>query len=266
MTWLLATNDDGIDSPALPALASALAGVAETRVVAPAGERSWIGKAMTRHDPVLVHAVERDGIAMHAVEGTPADCVQLGVHTLFDEPPEAVVSGINIGYNYGTAFLLSSGTVGGAAEGWLSGRPAVALSAGVQSGYDRWAAHMRSPASAGEWRRLAAVAAEIVEEVLEHGVGSEADVLAVNLPADADLDTGRVVTGLARVGYRRLFRENGDGSHSLSFGGGFVAFDDLADTDIEAVQAGRVAITPVVLARTGRIDRRLRAALERSAG
>jgi 5'-nucleotidase len=71
-----------------------------------------------------------------AVGGFPADCTNLGVHSLFDTPPELVVSGVNIGLNVGLGFFLSSGTVGAAMEGWIAGIPAIALSVG-RVGEDR---------------------------------------------------------------------------------------------------------------------------------
>ncbi|MCJ7726202.1 MAG: 5'/3'-nucleotidase SurE, partial [Acidimicrobiia bacterium] len=116
MTWILVTNDDGVDAKALVPLARALGDLATVRVVAPDGERSWIGKAITRHQPLHVESIERGGLEMLSCSGTPADCVQLGIHTLFDEPPALVVSGINLGYNHGTGSLHTSGTVGAVLE------------------------------------------------------------------------------------------------------------------------------------------------------
>lgn len=124
---LLLTNDDGVDSPALAPFARALAALAAVDVVVPDGERSWIGKAITRAGEVATAVVERDGVAMTTCTGYPADAVQLGVHTLRPSPPDVVVSGINLGLNHGSAFLLSSGTVGAAVEGWICGLPAVAF-------------------------------------------------------------------------------------------------------------------------------------------
>jgi hypothetical protein len=128
MPTILITNDDGIDSPTLVPLARCLRRLGTIRVVVPEAERSWIAKAITRFEALRVVPAEREGIAMHAVTGTPADCVSLGVHTLFDGPPDLVVSGINLGLNYGLAFLLSSGTVGAALEACLAGIPAIAFS------------------------------------------------------------------------------------------------------------------------------------------
>src|SRR5262249_20121791 len=131
MRTILITNDDGIDSPTLVPLVRALQALGQVRVVVPSVERSWIGKAITRFEPVKVLAVEREGIAMHAVSGSPADCVNLAVHTLYADRPDVVISGINTGLNFGLAFLLSSGTVGAAMEAWIAGLPALAFSMAI---------------------------------------------------------------------------------------------------------------------------------------
>ena len=91
MKFLL-TNDDGIDAPALVPLARALAELGQVSVVVPDRERSWVGKAITRFDPVSVEETSREGIVMHAVSGYPADAVQLGIHALGLPHPDLVVS------------------------------------------------------------------------------------------------------------------------------------------------------------------------------
>ena len=111
MPWILLTNDDGVDSPALAPFRDALAGLGEVRIVAPAEERSWVGKALTRHGPVWAEEVERGGAAAVAVSGYPADAVQIGA-AYFGGPPGLVVSGINLGYNHGAGYIACSGRSG----------------------------------------------------------------------------------------------------------------------------------------------------------
>lgn len=126
---VLITNDDGIDSPLLSVVVNALSAHCEIRVVAPAGEQSWIGKAISRRATLKVEPTDVLGHPAWAVHGTPADCVNLALGNLFDaEEIDGVVSGINIGYNASLATVLSSGTVGAALEAALMGKPAVALS------------------------------------------------------------------------------------------------------------------------------------------
>src|SRR5262244_2442701 len=131
MPRILVTNDDGIDSPLLPPLVRAMSRHGDVVVVVPHVERSWVGKSISRFDAIQVERTERAGVAMYTATGTPADCASLAIHTLFPERPDLVVSGINLGLNFGLAFLLSSGTVGGALEGWIAGVPSIAVSMAI---------------------------------------------------------------------------------------------------------------------------------------
>lgn len=264
MSWILLTNDDGVDSPALSATARALRQLTEVRVVVPDRERSWIGKAITRFEAVEVDARgPTDGIPVWTHTGTPADGVQLGIHTLFDDPPSLVVSGINLGYNHGAAFLLSSGTVGAATEAWLGGVPGIALSTGVIGGFAAWRDAIARPEAADDWGRVAAVAADVVEAVWSSDVHSHADIVSVNLPWQVGPDTPRRVTRLARVGYDQLFHRDDDGRYRHGFAGGFVAIDDTPDSDVDAGQADAIAITPLRMPSEVRLPEGVRAALER---
>lgn len=263
MSWILVTNDDGVDSPALPPLVRALEKLAPVRAVVPERERSWIGKAITRWEEVRVRPVERDGVTLHAVSGYPADCTQLGVHSLFDERPAMVVSGINVGFNHGLAFLLSSGTVGAASEGWIAGVPALAFSTGVARGHREWAHTAWSKeGSRALWARASALAADVVRRVREVGWPTGVDLLNVNFPEHADVTTPRLVTRLAVVAYDELFRARGEDVFTHDFGGGFRHLEHVEGTDLEAAEHGVVSITPIRLARTAEIAEPVRRALE----
>lgn len=244
MGWILITNDDGMDSPALPPLVDAIGELAKVEVVVPDRERSWIGKAITRHDPVTVRQVERGGTTIAASSGYPADCVQLGVHALFPDPPMLVVSGINIGYNHGTGYIQSSGTVGAAIEALLGGVPAMALSTGSHSRpWSVWRDWVRTPEATGMWVRLAAIAADLVGPLLP--LEPPGAVVNVNLPDDATTATTRVITKVAEIGYEQLFRRDEDGRYVHDFGGGLRWFSGLEGTDVEATELGRITISPV---------------------
>ena len=172
MSFNLVTNDDGADSPALLPLARAVAKLAPVRVVVPDAERSWIGKAISRWDEVSVRTVDADGVEVTRVSGSPADCANLGVHSLFEESAEMVVSGINIGLNTGAAFFLSSGTVGAAIEGWIAGLPALAFSLGAPADDRSWKRDAGSESFQQTWARAAALCADIVANVSEDGYTS----------------------------------------------------------------------------------------------
>lgn len=271
MTWILLTNDDGVDSPALLPFARALAGLGEVRVVVPANERSWVGKAVTRHDPVHARKQTRDGYALWTHTGFPADGVQLGIHALFETPPRLIVSGINIGYNHGAGFLMSSGTVGAAVEGWVSGIPSVAVSTGSLTNWEAWKAHVMSPAATPTWERLASVSVGLIEATAASGLHEIADVTSINLPFEADQDTPTRVTTIARTGYDRLFQPVGseqddtgdERRYAHDFGGGIVHFAALDGSDVAAAQDGAISITPLRMPDAVAVPDDIRTRLER---
>ncbi|MFQ5790403.1 MAG: 5'/3'-nucleotidase SurE [Acidobacteriota bacterium] len=121
---ILVTNDDGVSSPGILALAERLREVGAVTIVAPAREVSGISHALTVSAPVVY---ERLAEHVFSVEGTPADCVNLAVRNLLPQPPELVVSGINRGANLGED-VTYSGTVAGAREGSMLGIAAFAVS------------------------------------------------------------------------------------------------------------------------------------------
>jgi 5'-nucleotidase len=264
--YILVTNDDGVDSPALPPLVRAIESLAPVRVVCPARERSWIGKAITRWEEIAVESVEREGIEITAVHGFPADCTNLAVHSLFPDPPELVVAGVNIGLNTGLGFFLSSGTVGAAMEAWIAGIPALAFSVG-RPGRDReWKQEGGSTRGQDLWKRAADLSADIVLRVRDAGFPSAVDLMNVNFPLEASLETPRVVTRLAQIGYDRLFRRKSEGVFVHDFSGAIRPGPALDGTDVSAVMNGWVSITPVSLAHTAEITPELQAALRTRSG
>ena len=125
---ILITNDDGIDSPGILALASALKEIGSVTVIAPDRQQSAVGHALTVSAPLRAVPFHRDGgLFGFAVNGTPADCVKLGVSTLLDQKPDLVVSGINHGANT-SVNVMYSGTVSAATEAMMIGLPALAVS------------------------------------------------------------------------------------------------------------------------------------------
>jgi 5'/3'-nucleotidase SurE len=260
MDWILVTNDDGVDALSLPPLARALARLAPVRVVAPDQERSWVSKAITRFEPVRVEVVQRDGVEMHAVSGYPADCAQLGIHTLFDEPPRLVVSGINIGFNHGSAYLQSSGTIGAALEASISSIDALAFSTqSITRPWRDWRPWAMSPASAPMWERAAEVAAAIAGPVL--AAAPQRVLISVNFPDTADSSTPRRFTTVASVGYDRLFSPAGDGTFVHDYRGYLNHFASLAGTDVQAAAEGLVSITSLSPAHSVDLPEALRRAL-----
>jgi 5'-nucleotidase len=124
MVRILVTNDDGVRSDGIKALADALQPLGEVTVVAPLAEASAIGHALTLRRPLRL---ERVSERVFAVDGTPTDCVNIGITTVLKGMPALIVSGINKGWNLGDD-VTYSGTVSGAFEGALLGVPSIAVS------------------------------------------------------------------------------------------------------------------------------------------
>ena len=124
----LLTNDDGIYARGLNALYQELSQIADCTIIAPDTEQSAVGHAITISLPLIVRQAIKEGQFWgHAVSGTPADCVKLGIGALAAKPVDLVVSGINRGANIGTN-VIYSGTVSAATEGAILGVPAIAVS------------------------------------------------------------------------------------------------------------------------------------------
>jgi 5'-nucleotidase len=124
MPAILVTNDDGVSSEGIHAVAGALKAVGEVTVVAPTLEASAIGHALTLRRPLRL---EPHAAGVYTVDGTPTDCVNLGIDIVLKRKPDLVVSGINKGWNLGDD-ITYSGTVAGAMEGALLGVPSLAVS------------------------------------------------------------------------------------------------------------------------------------------
>lgn len=264
--WVLLGNDDGADAPALVPFAAALEARLdrEVRIVVPTDERSWSGKAVSRFGSFASREVLRGGRSVHAVDGTPADAIQLGVHALFDDgPPALTVTGINLGFNAGLGFLSSSGTVWAAAEAALAGIPAMAVSTGARGDHQAWReiAEAATTTAAADWHRVSQVAADVVAVVAAVALDDHADLVSVNMPWSTDADTPRRVTGLAPTGYGPLFVRDADGAWTFTRGLEIDLGTVEHHHDIAALDRDEIAITPVRLPRAAELPDHLRDAL-----
>ncbi len=274
MSWVLLGNDDGADSPALVPFARALELALDmpVRIAVPMVEKSWMGKAITRLDDVRVRHVNRDGRDVVAVDGSPADAVQLGMYGLFAReflaaPPAVVVTGINLGFNHGTGFMSSSGTVWAALEAGMAGIPAVAVSTGDRHDYHGWRRDAESVTEeiVASWDRIALVAAETVLRIGDSDLTSRCDAVSVNMPWTATRDTPRRVTQLTRLTYGPLF-EPTDEPATYRFTSSLSVRvdhdDDIDDGDVASIGDDVISVTPVLLPSSTRVPERTRKAIE----
>ncbi|SFH53619.1 5'/3'-nucleotidase SurE [Planctomicrobium piriforme] len=141
---ILLVNDDGIHAPGLRALHDVLQELGDVKVVAPLVEQSGVGHRITYLHPIMVKEVIEEGEHFGwAVDGSPADCVKLGVLEFCNGEPDLIVSGINSGANVGIN-VLYSGTVAAAIEGAFFGITSIAVSLGQQTPPDYPAAAIRA--------------------------------------------------------------------------------------------------------------------------
>jgi 5'-nucleotidase len=233
--YVLVTNDDGIDAPALLPLKQALDEVAETIVFAPDHNWSAAGHPKTMHKPLRADSVTLpDGSQGFASSGAPSDCVALASLGVIERKPDLVVSGINLGPNLGYD-IFYSGTVAAAVEGVINGIPAIALSLDSFEPVD-----YTGPTS---------FAARLVSYVAQHGLPADM-LLNVNFPAVPWAEVkGVTITRLGRRVYRdELVRRTDPRGRSYYWIGGNPP-SGVPDrgTDIWAVANRHVSITPVHL-------------------
>ncbi len=188
---IMVTNDDGVTSPGIIALADAASELGSVMIVGPDGEQSAAGMSLTFNRPLRVARVRVGRRVCYAVSGSPADSTMIGIHSILPRRPDAVVSGINTGENVTIQDIFASGTVAAALSAALLGIPAIAFSMEVPQ--DRTIEHGRKDPS---FAVPAKIAAEILKVVLEQGLPRGTDLLNVNFPWRTNWKTPVKITSL----------------------------------------------------------------------
>ncbi len=236
---LLLSNDDGLDSPFLPVFAKTLAGVADLKIVVPAGEQSWIGRAYSRHAELAVERREFFGLDCHTVTGTPSDCVNIALGHLCEKMPDAVVSGLNIGQNVALPILWSSGTFAAAVEGAGWGLPAFAFSMRLEKVYYEFCRLRHGPVPESLLRNIEAAAghaAEFLLEALEKGVCGDGEVVNVNYPEKYTRRNAFLKCVPARAALKSVYVKSGDGKYKFSYSIGLSGGSPKEPTDVECLE------------------------------
>jgi 5'/3'-nucleotidase len=240
---VLLTNDDGIEAEGLQAMRRALVQVPgiELAVIAPDGNRSAFARMITTRRPLWVQQVPfEDGTSGFATDGTPVDCVRLaklGLIEGFDA--DIVVAGINHGSNLGDD-ITYSGTVAAALEALVLGIPGIAVS--QQSNAREMDFRLGSRFA---FERAADFVARVVAQLDEVPL-PQGTLLNINVPAGEP--HGVQVTRLGKRIYRdelKLDAEDEDGGRRYWIYGADPGFHDEPGTDLAAVHAGHIAVTPV---------------------
>jgi 5'-nucleotidase len=229
MMRILLCNDDGYFAPGIEHLARVLSDVAEITVVAPERDRSGASNSLTLDRPL---SLKRAANGFYYVNGTPTDCVHLAVTGMFDELPDMVLSGINIGANMGDDTIYS-GTVAAATEGFLLGVPALAISL---------------CSKAGEHYATAARVALDLVVMLQKQALREPVLLNVNVP-DVPYEELRA-TVVTRLGKRHkaepVVRALSPRHETVYWVGAAGEAQDAGEgTDFHAVQNKQVSLTPL---------------------
>jgi 5'-nucleotidase len=228
MPRILVTNDDGVHSDGIYALADAMRPLGEVIIVAPHVEASAIGHALTLRRPLRMEQL-REGV--YEVDGTPTDCVNIAFTTIYSSsPPDLVVSGINKGWNLGDD-VTYSGTVAGALEGALLGIPGMAVS-------------IRQTRGAYDFSHAARAAALLAEHILRRPLPPRT-FLNINVPKGQP--KGYRVTVQATRNHVTSVAERHDPKGHAYFWieEGQNDWQPHDRSDYQAVRDGYVSITPL---------------------
>ena len=231
---ILITNDDGIQADGIIALAKAIKEIANVYVVAPDKQRSATGHAITIHDPIMIkEEYIDDNIKAYSISGTPADCVKLGIESIFkDVNIDLVLSGINNGANLGTD-VIYSGTVSAAIEGLIQNKPAIAIS------YDSF------KVSNEEYITASKHVVNLVNNIKNNMHIFDDCILNVNIP-DRDIK-GFKITKLGIRKYENDIeeRQSPHGKRYVWIGGKIKEIIQEENSDISAIENGYISITPI---------------------
>lgn len=227
---ILICNDDGFYSFGIRALERALRPLGKVITVAPDTERSASSHSLTLHRPLRVKKVKEN---VYAVDGTPTDCITIGVKELLPRKPDLIVSGINKGANLGDD-VHYSGTVSAALEGGIMGIPSIAVS-------------LMTTDENGHFETAAKFAAKLVRLALKKGL-PQGVILNVNVPnLPASKVKGHLYTTQGKRDYGDLIAERIDprGRTYYWIGGNQFGFEDIPGSDCNAMVENYISITPI---------------------
>lgn len=226
---ILISNDDGYLARGLRVLADSLAQFASVTIVAPDRNRSGASNSLTLDSPVRVEQVSDN---IYFVNGTPTDCVHVAITGLLEQEPDMVVSGINHGANLGDD-VLYSGTVAAAMEGRFLGLPAIAVSLVL--------------GDEANFAAAATITARLVRQIVDDPLPKDT-ILNVNVP-DRPGDTP-LALDITRLGFRHksepvIQSEDPKGEPIYWIGPAGEGQDAGDGTDFQAIESGRVSVTPI---------------------
>ena len=244
MVDILLTNDDGHRSAGFVPLLKVVSEKYDVLAITPSSEQSWIGKAVTSREELVVKTVKKYGMDIHTVSGTPADCVQVGLYHFAEVRPKLILAGINLGSNASVARILSSGTVGAGMEGAIAGVRSVCVSLNIPKTIAA-KTDLFSPKAYPMFAPAVDITLKLVDMIIDEAFGPGFEILSVMIPLDATVDSEIEVTHPDTISYGQLFARSGVG---------FKHYEQTKDqnkiskgSDLDALARGNVSVTPISL-------------------
>jgi 5'-nucleotidase len=242
MTEILVTNDDGYTSAGFVTLIKELSKDYTVTAVVPDRGRSWIGKAITTKKELKIKKITYDGVEMFLLNGTPADCVQIGLYDIVTHRPKMIISGINIGLNIGQARTLSSGTIGAAIEGAIDGVRSIASSLSIPVTLRDKKTDFYTPKNNTLFENAAKITTKATRIIMNKAF-SDVDLFSLNIPFEATVTTPLEITSLFSTRYGRLFHRKGNKFiHSTPP----IQYKNMVEgSDLKALNEGKISLTPM---------------------
>ncbi len=253
---ILLTNDDGLFSPGLRASVEAVMDLGDLLIIAPSTQQSGMGRSLPGTTPGSIHP-EKLQIAgrefdAYSFPGSPAQCVMYGTVELASRKVDLVISGVNYGENLGTGSTVS-GTIGAALQGADMGIPAMAVSLEVSKEF-----HYTTNYGDVDWSVAKKMTTEFAKLMLENELPFDVDVLNINVPRSATVETPWRLTKQSRQPYyvatpsgRKSLQESKRLGYKVE-----IDFETLEpNSDIYAFVVDRViSVTPLSIDLTSRVD------------
>jgi 5'-nucleotidase len=236
MPVILVTNDDGVNSPGLMPLFNAMKELGDAYIIAPDRERSAVSHSLTMHRPLKVEEIRE---RVYCINGTPTDCVAIGINKILPEKPVLVASGINKGANLGDD-ITYSGTVSAAIESTMMDIPSFAISLVIE----------KQPKKAPLYFDTASKIAIVIGRYIREKSLPFDTLLNVNVPnVKINNIRGIKFTRQGKRTYEGSVKEilDPNGNQHYWIGGGEPYWEQGHDTDIQAVQNSYISVTPIHL-------------------
>jgi 5'-nucleotidase len=239
MADILLTNDDGYSSPGFYPLLKELLKNYLVVAVAPTSEQSWIGKSISKKSELSLAKIKLSEFEIYTIDGTPADCVQIGLYDVLEDRPRLVVSGINLGLNTGHGRILSSGTIGASMEASIDGVKSISSSIHVPENFKN------KKIEEAVFIDAAKITSKIISILINEELPNEVDLISINIPFGAKIDTDFEITKPHREAYGKLFHREGE---KFKHNSPPINFSNAGPgTDIKALADGKISVTPINL-------------------